>query len=336
MWRRWLGREPEVPHTAHAEPLDYLLRRLQWTILRPLAHRLGGDERSFQRGPGVEVTELREYQPGDDVRLIDWNVSARTDRPYVREAHVERALDVWLVVDVSASVDWGTADCLKRDRVLELAAVAGQLLGRHGHRIGALLFADRPLAVVPPAHGRAHIQRLLGAIRDEPGRPGAGVTDLGAALRQAAALIKTPALVLVVSDWIGPAGWQTELQKLAQRHEVVAVRVHDPRESELPDVGWITVEDPETGAQLGVDTRDRQLRERFAAAAQAQVAQLHADFAGSGVDELEISTAGSLLPPLVRFLNARRLGHSRGVRAQTASAARVRGMAGSQAAARPA
>ena len=161
MWRRLLGwnRSDEPMPEAQREHPEALLRRVESRVLRPLAQQLGGDEHSRYRGPGVQLDELREYQPGDDVRRIDWNVTARAQQPYVREAYVERALDVWLLVDVSASVDWGTAECLKRDRALELAAVAGRLLGRNGNRVGAVWFAERPLAFVAPCRGVTHARR---------------------------------------------------------------------------------------------------------------------------------------------------------------------------------
>ncbi len=289
------------------EPMEALLRRLRWTMLRPLATRLGGDERSLVRGPGLELAELREYQPGDDVRHIDWNLTARADRPYVREAHVERALDVWLLVDVSSSVDWGTAECLKRDRALEFAAVASHLLGRHGNRIAALLFAERPLGFVPPGAGRAHLLRLLAAVREEPRQRVRGGTDLAAALARADALIGRRSLVVVVSDFLAPDGWQRELRRLAVRHEVVAVVLGDPRELELPDVGLVTFEDPETGEQLLVDTADRRLRERFRRAAQARGERLAAQLVGAGADRLGVRTDEPLLPALVRFLEVRRV-----------------------------
>lgn len=284
-----------------------LLRRLRWTILRPLASRLGGDERSRARGPGLELAELREYQPGDDVRRIDWNLTARTGRPYVRDAYAERALDAWLLVDVSASVDWGTASCLKRDRAVELAGVAGQVLGGRGNRVGALLFADRPVGFVPPSAGRAHLPRLLAVVGDEPRQARSGATDLRAALERARALIRRRSLLVLVSDFLVADGWQAELRTLAQRHEVVAVRLRDPREGALPDVGLVTFEDPETGAQLQVDTADRRLRERFARAAQAQSARLRADLAACGVETLVLSTDEPLLPAFARFLGLRRL-----------------------------
>lgn len=308
MWRRWRKpADPVVQQIVARETPDRLLRRMQWAVLQPLATRLGGDERSLIRGAGMELSEVREYQPGDDVRHIDWNITARTERPYVREAQTERALEVWLILDLSASIDWGTAECLKRDRAIEFAAVAGQLLGKRGNRIGALLFADRPLALAPPGAGRAHLLRLLGALRDEARQARPGATDLAAALLKAETVLRRRAVVLVVSDFLVQDGWQPVLRRLAQRHEVIAVQLSDPREAEIPDVGLLTLEDPETGAQLTVNTRDRKLRERFRAAAQAQAEHIRAGLVGGGVDHLALSTDAALLPALVRFLAARRL-----------------------------
>ena len=309
MWRRnrpTHDEDPLVVRVDHAAGAQWL-HRLHWTIMRPLAHALGGDERSLVRGPGMELSEVREYQPGDDVRLIDWNITARADRPFVRDSQVERALEVWLLLDLSASVEWGTAQCLKRDRALEFAAVASQLLSRHGHRIGALLFADRPLGFVPPANGRNHSMRLLAGIQAEPRQERHGRTDLRAALERAGAMLRRRSLLIVVSDFLVPDGWQHELQRLAQRHEVVAVRLNDPRERELPDIGIAVLEDPETGSQMVVNTADRALRERFAAAAEAQTARIEADLTSCGVDRLTLGTDVDLLPALVRFLSAQRL-----------------------------
>ena len=303
------ARDPQrsVGAAQELEPATVLLRRLDWTVLRPLASLLGGNERSLMRGPGMELDEVRAYQPGDDVRHIDWNITARTDQPFVRQARVERALDVWLLLDVSASVDWGTARCLKRDRVVEFAAVVGQVLGQHGNRVGALLFAARPLSFIPPAAGRNHLLGLLAGIRQQPRQAERGPTDLAAALARADAVIRRRALIMIVSDFLVPDGWQPALRRLAQRHEVTAVRLHDPRERELPDVGLITLEDPETGNQLIVNTSDRRLRERYGQAAAAQAERLHAELARSGVDQFELSTDADLLPALVRFLHTRRM-----------------------------
>jgi len=288
------------------ESVDALLRRLRWTVLRPVATRLGGEERSRIRAAGLELAELREYQPGDDVRRIDWNLTARADRPYVREAFAERGLDVWLLIDVSASVDWGTASCLKRDRALELAAVAGQVLGRQGNRVGALLFADGPLGLVPPKAGRVELLRLLASVREAPPQERPGETDLAGALRHASSSIRRRSLLIVVSDFLTRDDWQEHMRKLAVRHETIAVVLRDPREAELPDVGLLTFEDPETGRQIVVDTANSRLRERFREAAVEQAERLAADLGRLGVAHLTLSTDEPLLPPLLRFLHRRR------------------------------
>jgi uncharacterized protein (DUF58 family) len=290
----------DLPRTQPQAREDFL-RRLNWAVLRPLARHLGGEARSLYRGPGLELAELREYAPGDDVRRIDWNASARAARPFVRE----RALDAWLIVDVSASLDWGTAHCLKRERALEFVAVAGQLLGRQGNKLAALLFADRPLGLVTPGRGRVQLLRLLAAVEAEQSRAREGTTDLAAALVAADGIIRRRSLVLVVSDFLVAEGWQSPMRRLAGRHEAVAVRLVDPRESDLPDVGIVTLEDPETGDQLTVDTSDRGLRERFRAAGRGQAERIGADLARCRVDLLSLSTGDSLLPALVDFLSTR-------------------------------
>jgi uncharacterized protein (DUF58 family) len=283
-----------------------LLRRLRWPMRRPLAQRPNGDERSRLAGPGIEFASVREYQPGDDVRLIDWQRTARSGRPYVREAHTDRALDVWLVVDVSPSIDWGTARGLKRDVAVELAGVAGQLLGRHGNRLGLLLFADRPLDVVPPAAGHQHLERVLARLRQGPSRTVRGETDLTAALAMVHRLVRRASVVLVVSDFLVPDGWQSTLRVLARRHEIVALRLHDPREADLPDIGIVTFEDPETGAQLTVDSGDQGLRRRFADAAMHQARAIDRALLAAGADTVALGTDAPLLPALARFLDARR------------------------------
>ena len=289
-----------------AAKMEGMLRRLHWTVLRPLATRLGGDEHSLLRGPGMEFEELREYQPGDDVRLIDWNVTAREGTPFVRQSFVERALDVWIMLDLSASVDWGTAQCLKRDRALEFIAVAGQIFDRSRHHVGALFFADHPLGFIPPSSGRTHMLRMLEALRSEPQQSRRGRTDLKAALGKMEIILNRRSLILLISDFLVKDGWQPTLGRLIHKHEIVAVRLSDPRESDLPDVGLITLEDPETGGQMIVNTGDARLRERFRQAAQQQSERIRRSLAGRGVDYLELNTAEDLLPVLIRFLENRR------------------------------
>ena len=308
--------EPAIPEQSEDDrnrALVALLHRLNWKMLRPLATHFGGQERSILTGSGMELSEVREYQPGDDIRFIDWNITARSNSTFMREAQVEKALDVWLLLDLSASIDWGTAESSKRERSLEFVAAAGQLLSRDGNRLGALLFADKVLKVIPPSTGQVHLLRLLRQIGDSSTQTGQHNTDITTALAYAARIITRRSLVLVVSDFITDDTWQAALGKLTYRHEVVAVQVKDPREGELPNMGIITLEDPETGQQLVVDTGDRKLRENFKAAAQAQHEKLEKEFKKSGVDRLVISTGDPLMPSLVKFLQARRFRHRRGL-----------------------
>ncbi|MCC7369178.1 MAG: DUF58 domain-containing protein [Chloroflexi bacterium] len=304
-WRKRRGPEPPAPERQ--EPIAQVLRRLEWTVLRPLALRPGGDRRSAQRGSGLDLAEIREYQPGDDVRFLDWAAMARTGVPHVRQTYAERALDAWLLIDVSPSIDWGTARRTKRSQTEELAAAITQVLGRHNTRVGAILFAERPVEVLPPATGRHHLLRLLARLRETPRRAERGATDLEAALDLARTVIRRPSVVVLLSDFLVSDGWSAALGRLAQRHEVVGLRLTDPREASLPDVGIVTLEDPETGEQLLVDTADRRLRERFQAAALAQAAEIDRRLTISSVRRVIASTDADLLPTLLDLLDRRRL-----------------------------
>jgi uncharacterized protein (DUF58 family) len=297
--------------------MEELFRRLRWPVLRRLAVHPGGDERSAVRGPGVEYSEVREYQPGDDPRLIDWNLTARSTSTYVRESYPDRGLDVWLVVDTSRSLDWGTARCLKRQTAVELVAAAAQLLARHGNRVGALLADQRVHQVVGPVAGRTALLRLIARVEAGMVPPDEGrSTDLGRSLLEAGRLIRRRSLVLVVSDFLCPPNWGLPLRSLALRHEVIAVCVTDPREHDIPDVGVVTFEDAETGAQLQVDTGSARLRERFRRAAAEQRERTRREVLGAGAGLAELTTAEELLPQLVRFFQRRRailLAGSRGL-----------------------
>ena len=294
-------RAPDPAAPAGPPRIDELMRRLRWPVVRRLAVHPAGEERSRLRGPGVEYSDVREYQAGDDPRWIDWNLTARSDRTYVRESLPDRGLDLWLVLDSSRSLDWGTARCLKRHLALELAAAAAHLFVRHGSRVGALVVDRGVGSVVPPASGRTAAGVLL------RNRLVVGATDLGRSLQEAGRLTRRRSLLVVISDFLSPPGWEPPLRALALRHEVVAARIIDPRELDIPDVGLVTFEDPETGQQLAVDTGSRRLRERFRAAAEEQRRRLAAEIERCGAAHFELTTAEELLPQLVRFLQRRRV-----------------------------
>jgi len=295
--------------------VDQLLRRSRWPVLRRLGFHPGGDERSSLRGAGLEYSDVREYQAGDDPRTIEWNITARSDRPYVRESLPDRGLDAWLLLDITRSLDWGTARCLKRQLALEFSAVVGQLLIGRGNRVGALLFDDRVRSIIPPSAGRTAMLQLVARIEratagqevpssSEVGQGGGG-TDLGRALAEAGRLIRRPSMMVLISDFMTPGGWQRPLSTLAIRHEVVAVWITDPREREIPDVGVVTFEDPENGEQILVDTRSAHLRARFQEAAAAQRAAIRADLLRARAAVAEMSTDAELVPQLVAFIKQR-------------------------------
>ena len=226
----------------------------------------------------------------------------------------DRGLDAWLLVDITRSLDWGTARCLKRQLALEFAAVVGQLLIGRGNRVGALLFDDRVRSIIPPSAGRTALLQLIARMERATdgqtpsaveGGQGAGPTDLGRALAEAGRLIRRPSMMVLISDFMTPGGWQQPLSALAIRHEVVAVWITDPREGEVPDVGVVTFEDPESGEQILVDTRSSHLRARFQQAAAAQRGTIRADLLRARAAVAEMSTAAELVPQLVAFIKQR-------------------------------
>jgi uncharacterized protein (DUF58 family) len=293
------------PDIASGIAVDDLLRRARWPVLRRLGFHPGGDERSSFRGTGLEYSDVREYQAGDDPRTIEWNITARSDRPYVRESLPDRGLDAWLLMDVSRSLDWGTARCLKRQLALEFSAVVGQLLIGRGNRVGALLFDERVRAIIPPSAGRTALLQLIARMDRAAEHPAEGSTDLGRALTEAGRLIRRPSLIVILSDFMTPAGWQQPLSALALRHEVIAALVTDPREGEIPDVGVVTFEDPESGQQILVDTRSMALRARFQDAADTQRETIRDDLLRARTALAELSTAAEVVPQLVAFIKQR-------------------------------
>ncbi len=298
-----------------AEPL---LHRLEWTVLRRLDGLLQGDYRTLWRGAGLDLADLREYQHADDVRHIDWNVTARLQVPHVRQFTEDRELTAWFLLDLSGSVDFGSADQTKLGLSEGFVAALARLLTRHGNRVGAILYhpgaADvrQRLVVLPPGLGRRQVLQLLARMRQPP--PSAARSKAGAAtptqledlLARAEGILRRRALLFVVSDFISEAGWAVPLGRLARRHEVLAVRLVDPLELALPDIGLLTVEDAETGEQLLVDTQDAGFRQRFEAMAAQHEEALRDQLQSAGVDVLELATDEDLLAALLRYVALRR------------------------------
>jgi uncharacterized protein (DUF58 family) len=280
------------------------LRALELTIGRRVDGLLAGDYRSSLAGLGSELWQVRPYEPGDDVRRIEWNVTARTGEPHVRVELAERVLVTWLVLDASASMAFGTGDRRKADVAEGVAIAVGYAATRRGNRLGTISFGER-VAIEPPRQGRRALLDTLRLLRElEAGGSG----TLADALELGAKVIRQRALVVVVSDFRGPADWHAPLLRLAGRHRVLAVEVRDPREQELADVGELRLVDPESGRQLRVDTSDRRLRDRFAAAAWEERRVLVTRLTSAGVRHIALSTAGEWLRPLATFLRRRERG----------------------------
>jgi len=280
---------------------ERILQRLDWHVVRRLDGLLQGQYRSLFHGHGLDFAELREYQHGDDIRYIDWNVTARLDAPYIRSYLEERDVPAWFLVDLSPSVNFGS----KRQRTIELVAVLLRLLNRLGNRTGAMLYDGRALRTIPTGSGRAHILRVIHDLLRYPQAARAPFTNLTPLLEAALGALKRRSLVFVVSDFISASGWELALSRLNQRHESLVVHLWDPQETQLPALGLVVMEDAETGEQIVVDTNDPGLRRRFEEAARQRQARLNAAFKQAGVDVLALSTEEDLLGTLARFATRR-------------------------------
>ena len=308
--------------TVHTRPTlpgqaDRLLRELEWKVIRRLDGLLQGDYRTLMRGSGLDLADLREYQPHDDVRHIDWNVTARLNIPHVRVFTEDREMSAWFLLDLSPSINFGPQGNAKRDILTGFVAVLSRLLTRHGNRVGAMLYGagNAPAravdAVLPPRNSRAHVLHLVHRLLTPPApatgtsKPGGGATELHRLLQTGLANLRRRSTVFVVSDFISAPGWEKPLAQLAQRHDVVAVRLLDPLELELPDVGLITLRDAESGEQLQVDTHDAGFRRRFARLAAEREAVLREGLTRAGADTLELCTDDDLVDALLRFMDLR-------------------------------
>ena len=281
------------------------LRQLELLVTRRLDGLLQGDHQGLVPGGGSEPDDGRIYEPGDDVRRMDWNLTARSGYPHVRNTVADRELELWLVVDGSASLDFGTARCEKRDLVLAAAAAFGFLTARDGNRIGALLFGPGEPQILPPRSGRAPLFGLLARLERRE-RAAEGTSSLADALRRARLAARRRSLVVVISDLLDTGPWARELRALASRHDVVVAEVRDPREQELPAVGFLTLVDPETGRRLEVQTANARTRARFAEAAAAQLAERERTVKAAGAGHLVLSTDRDWVLDVVRFVAGRR------------------------------
>ena len=317
-----MSRTPSAPNAAPRTlptlpgQADRLLRELEWKVIRRLDGLLQGDYRTLMRGAGLDLADLREYQPHDDVRHIDWNVTARLNIPQVRVFTEDREMSAWFLLDLSPSINFGPQGNAKRDILTGFVAVLSRLLTRHGNRVGAMLYgaghaANRAVdTVLPPRSSRAHVLHLVHRLLAPPTpahakAPRGGATELHRLLQTGLANLRRRSTVFVVSDFISAPGWEKPLAQLAQRHDVVAVRLLDPLELELPDVGLVTLRDAESGEQLQVDTHDAGFRHRFARLAAQREAVLREGLAKAGADTLELCTDDDLVDALLRFMDMR-------------------------------
>jgi uncharacterized protein (DUF58 family) len=295
-----------VPPRSDRTGPDEVLRRLDIAVARKLDGLLHGEYQGLVPGHGSELGETRLYQPGDDVRRIDWNVTARMQQPHVRDTIADRELETWALVDLGPSMDFGTAFCEKRDLAVSAAAAVGFLTGRTGNRFGAMAATPGHVEMMPARGGRTHLMATLHKLVTSP-RIESGTVELGVSMERLAATARRRGLVVVVSDFLSePDTWVNPLRRLAARHEMIAVEVVDPRELSLPDVGILSVVDPRTGRTRDVPTASKKLRDRYESAASDQRARIAAAIRTAGVDHLVLRTDRDWLLDVVRFVVDRR------------------------------
>ena len=267
---------------------------------------LQGDYRSLFFGAGLDFADLREYQAEDDIRSIDWNVTARMNAPYVRQYLEDREITAWFLLDLSPSMAFGALDRQKESVMIDFVATLARLLTRNGNRVGAMLYDNRVELTIPPRGGRSQVLRVINDLLKRRPSPAGSMTDLTPLIESAANSISRRSMVFLISDFICTPGWARPMNLLSRRHDLLAIRLWDPREVELPDAGVVLIEDSETGEQLTVDTRDKKLRRRFNEAAQLREAELTQTFKQAGVDHLPLSTKDDLVRAILRFAALRK------------------------------
>lgn len=292
--------EAEVAQTP-----EQILHRLDWQVIRRLDGLLQGDYRTLFYGTGIDFADLREYQPQDDVRHIDWNVTARMNSPYVRQYVEDRELTAWFLLDLSPSMRFGPVERPKERILIDFVATLARLLTRKGNRVGAILYNNSAARTIPPRSGRNQVLRLIRDLLRET-EQSTGTTDLGTLLQAGLNASQRRSLVFLISDFISEPGWERALSLLSQRHELVGIRLWDPHEVELPDAGLIVVEDAETGEQLYVDTSDATFRRRFYEVAEQREATLQATLKRVGVNLFSVSTEEALIKVIIRMATLRK------------------------------
>ncbi|MEK7807689.1 MAG: DUF58 domain-containing protein, partial [Chloroflexota bacterium] len=286
---------------------ENILKRLDWTVIRRLEGVLQGNYRTLFLGSGLDLADLREYQFGDDIRHIDWNVSARMNTPYVRRYLEEREITAWFLLDLSPSVDFGTVNTLKRNMLIDFVTTLARLLTRNGNRVGAVLYNGIEDRVIPAGGGKMQVLHLINELLRQPKLQRTPPTNLTKLLETAHRAIKRRSLIFIVSDFFSEPGWEKPLMLLNRRHEVLAVRLSDPRESDLPDMGWVILEDSESGEQLHLNTGERKFRKRFDEAVKKREYELSVKFRMANVDTLPLSTEDDLTKSLIRFATTRKM-----------------------------
>ncbi len=289
-----------MANLASTIAVEAILQKVEWTVLRRLDGLLHGDYRTLFRGFGIDLSDLREYQYSDDVRHIDWNVTARLQVPHVRQYVEDREVTGWFVVDLTGSMEFGSHQLRKREVLLEQVALLGRLLTKHGNRIGVIIYRGqnaqgKPITqVIPAGLGRQHVLRVLQSIA-QPLQTDIGPTDLSACFAYSANLIKRRALIFVATDFVSTGSWWNHLGRMAMRHEVIAMHIQDPLEKALPNLGTVTFSDPESGEQLTIDTSSKAFVQRFAVLSEQRQRQIQHHLQLAGVDYFAATDAAALV-----------------------------------------
>ena len=286
---------------------ERILQRLDWQVIRRLDGQLQGDYRSLFYGYGIDFADLREYQPEDDIRYIDWNVTARMNIPYIRQYVEDREITAWFLIDLSPSMDFGNVEALKRTQMIDFVATMARILTRHGNRVGAIFYGSRIELSIPAKGGRNQVLLLINELLKQPYLKRSPFTNLSLLLEGSLNAIKKRSLIFVLSDFISQPGWERPLKLINQRHELIAVRLWHPAEMELPNIGPIYMEDSETGAQLYVDTSDARLRTRFHQLSSQREVELERTFKRASVGAFSLAAGEDLVSAIIRFAAQRKL-----------------------------